>query len=169
MKWYSYLICIVLIISGIFCGINLVEIWSQKSGVYGSIESIETQNNYNEVVKFDLGTISFESDNNVDYSYSYSDGYKEFDGTSVNYSLLVNDSIVSNVVFESGKIIADVNFNFYGSDGEVDSVANLNIYIEFLSDRTEISITTKNENNSMAYLMRYVNTNGFTIKVVERG
>lgn len=166
MKWYSYLICIVLIISGIFCGINLVEIWSQKSGVYGSIESIETQNNYNEVVKFDLGTISFESDNNVDYSFTYTDGYIEFDGNS-DYSLLINDSLVSDVIFEAGKIIADAKFKFYGSDGKVVSLAELNIYIEFLSDKTVISITTKNNNNSMAYLMRYVNVNGFVIKVVE--
>ena len=166
MKWYSYLICVVLIISGIFCGANLIKIWSQKSGVYGSIESIESKNNYTDVAKFDLGIISFESDNNVDYSFSYTDGYIEFDGNS-DYSLLINDSLVSDVIFEAGKIIADAKFKFYGSDGKVVSVAELNIYIEFLSDKTVISITTKNNNDSMAYLMRYVNVNGFVIKVVE--
>ena len=45
MKWYHYLICGVLIVIGIFSTINLVELFSVSSQEYGSVITIETQNN----------------------------------------------------------------------------------------------------------------------------
>ena len=80
MKWYSYIICAFLIVAGIFSFMNLQDIWSQSSSVVGTPITIETQNNYELVCKFDYGTVAFETENYVNYSNTstFAHNYFEF-------------------------------------------------------------------------------------------
>lgn len=169
MKWYSYIICFVLIIGGIFCSINMFDIWSQSSNIVGSPTTIETQNDYALLCKFDFVSVAFETENYEDYISQSSYNHYDFNGKDGNYALLLNDNLVDDVVFSSGEIYAQTNINFYGTNGELVSSATLNIGIVFYTDTTQVTISTTNVNDSYAYLTRFITNNGFMLKVVERG
>ena len=72
MKWYSYLICCILIIIGVFCTIELIEVFSVKSGEYGSVISYQTHSDYEEFSKYDFGSIDFKLPTNSSKSLSIS-------------------------------------------------------------------------------------------------
>lgn len=167
MKWYNYLICFLLIILGTFSCIKLVDIWTRTSSVVGEPTTIETQNNYELVCKYDLGTMIFDTEDYQTYTSNNSYAHLDFDGTDGNYKLLVNDSLLSNVTVNAGKIEADYSRNFYDIDKTVITTVNLEIEINFYNDETQIVIKTKNVNNSQAYLMQYMATDGFILKVVK--
>ncbi len=169
MKWYSYLICVVLIIGGFFSSLFMFNVWSQTSGVVGTATTIETKSDYTLTAKFDIGTIAFETNDNVNYVFTESRACEEFDGTKSNYALLFNDTLVSNTTISAGKVIAVCSINFYDNDGDITSVATLNISILFYEKQATINITMQNENDSYAYLTRYINNNGAILKIVERG
>lgn len=167
MKWYSYIICAFLIVAGIFSFMNLQDIWSQSSYVVGTPITIETQNNYELVCKFDYGTIAFETEDYVEYVNTSTFAHYEFDGSKNNYSVLVNDNLLSDIEVSAGKIIANCLINFYSTDGELTSTADLNFTILFYDDSTQITISMSNENDSYAYLSKYMANNGFILKVVK--
>jgi len=169
MKWYSRLICILLIISGIFCTMGCIEVWSEKSAVYGTVESIETKNNYSEVAKFDLGTLPFESEDDVNYYFTENHDHIDFNGLENDYSLLFNDNLASDVEVYAGKIVGTIEIKFYDKENVNVSTAKLNVVIEFLDSDTVISISMKNSNNSIAYLTRYTGVHGSVLKIVEKG
>lgn len=168
MKWYSYLICGVLIIAGFFCGMNMFNVWSRTSSVEGSPTTIETENDYSIVAKFDCGMLALETDDNQNYSGGLSFGAIDFDGTEKEYILLINDNLISDVSFEAGKVDATYTLNFYNTSGESVSTLNLNIDIEFYDSNTVLTFNMTNESNSYAYFQQYLNYNGLIIKICER-
>lgn len=170
MKWYSYLICLICICLGIFSTISLVSIWSTSSGVYGSFiyESIETENDYGEVAKFDYGSIPFSTEDYSTYTSKEKFEHIDFDGNEHDYVLLFNDNLCSDLQISSGKIFGKVSLNFYSTEGVLASTATLDILIEFFDVNTIFTITTTNNNSSIAYLNLYMNTNGACFKLLER-
>lgn len=169
MKWYSYLICFILVLSGVFCTIGLVQIWSESSEVHGTVPPIEVQHGYDKVAKFNFEEMPFDSEDNLNYTFTSTEDVVDFDGAKNDYVLFFNDNLVSDVEIFSGKVVAHLTLKFYGTDGSVSSISNLNILIEFFDGNTVVTIKTKNENNSMAYLTQYVNVNGATLKVLLGG
>lgn len=169
MKWYSYLICCVLIVAGFFCGLNMIEIWSQKSAIYGSPSSIEIINDYDIVAKFDYGTIPFESEDLTNYESQQGFGAIKFDGTKNDYVLIFNNNLLSDVEVRAGEIVATLNMKFYETGGEVASTVKVNFLIQFFDDSTVITATMKNEENSFGYFQKYMNTNGAILKVCAKG
>lgn len=168
MKWYSYLICFICVFAGVFSIINLVPIWNEKTANYGNISSIETENGYEDVAKFDYGVIQFETDDNVTYVNSQSFAPVKFDGSSFNFAVLFNDELLSNVTIYSGRIEASYTRNFYDTDGSIICSATMNFNIDFYDDSTQIAISHINENDSIVYLTRYMTINGAILKVVEK-
>lgn len=168
MKWYSYLICLFCIFAGVFSIINLVPIWNEKTINYGNISSIETENGYDDVAKFDYGIIQFETDDNVTYTNNQSFAQVDFDGDTNNYAVLFNDELLSEVTIYSGKIEARYIRNFYDTDGSLLCSATINFNIEFYDGSTQISISHVNENDSIVYLTRYMTINGAILKIVEK-
>ena len=167
MKWYSYVICFLLIIAGIVSGLNLSSIWSQESKVVGIPITIESQNNFEQLCKFDE-SLMFETEDYVNYVSITNYSHYDFDGASNSYSLLFNDNLVDSAEFGAGEIKVTITINFYSTTGELASVVDLNVDVLFYEDNTQVTITTINENNSYAYLTRFILNNGFVLKVVER-
>lgn len=168
MKWYHYLICFVVIVLGVFSSIKLVEIFNIKSAEYGKAITIETKNDYKEVSKFDFGSLTFESDDLINYQTVGTFGAQKFDGTNSNYTVLFNGQSTSNVVVSSGKISSNLSVNFYDLNGTKIVQANIHILIEYYASGTKVTMTTTNQNNSVGYLNVFTNINGAVLKVVER-
>ena len=172
MKWYSYLICGLIIIVGVFCGVNMAQIWSQQSGVYGEPYTIETKNDYKIVDggKFDFGAIAFDTEDNMNFtSITPFNPVENFDGTKNDYAILFNDNLISDVKFFAGQIDCVYKMNVYNTKGEIVSTPALDITIKILESQTVISINMTNENNAYGYFTQYMQYNGAIIKIVERG
>lgn len=167
MKWYVRLICVVIIIVGVFSFINLSNVWSKESAVVGSPATIESQNNYDLVFKQDYGVVTFETEDYVNYVNKFAFADCEFDGLRNEYRVLVNDKLLTDVEVTAGQIKGVYLLNYYLTNGEVGSTAKLDISIFFYDDKTEVTILMKNENDSYAYLNRYMGKNGFILKVVK--
>ncbi len=169
MKWYHYLICFVLIVIGVFSSIELVEMFNKQSKEYGTAITIETKNDYTEISKFDYGSIDFDTEDYTNFTNVSTFGTIEFDGKNKEYMLLFNGQPANNLVLTNGKVSGDITLSFYDLNGEKVSSATLNVVIEYYASQTKVTITTKNENDSMAYLNAYMDINGAVLKVVERG
>lgn len=169
MKWYHYLICFVLIVIGVFSSIELVEMFNKQSKEYGTVITIETKNDYTEISKFDYGSIDFDTEDYTNFTNVSTFGMIEFDGKNKEYMLLFNGQPANNLVLTNGKVSGDITLSFYDLNGEKVSSATLNVVIEYYASQTKVTITTKNENDSMAYLNAYMDINGAVLKVVERG
>ena len=168
MKWYHYLICTVLIVVGIFSTMNLVELFSVSSQEYGTVITIETKNNYNEVSKFDLGTFTLQPTSGNNYSEIITLAPETFDGAGKDYLILFNGKPANNVDSKSGQISGDVSLTFYDLEGKEITTANFNVAIQYYVTQTVITISMTNENDSVSYLSHHTNTTGAVISVVER-
>lgn len=168
MKWYHYLICGILIVIGIFSTINLVELFSVSSQEYGSVITIETQNNYNEVSNFDLGTFTLQPTSGNQYSETITLAPQTFDGSNKDYLILFNGKPANNIDSKSGQISGDVSMTFYDLEGKEITTANFNVAIQYYVTQTVITISMTNENDSVSYLSNYTNVNGAVFSVVER-
>lgn len=169
MKWYHYIICFALIVVGVFCSIELVDMFNKKSQEFGTAITIETKNDYEEISKFDYGSIEFDTEDYVNFTNISVFEPIQFDGKDKNYLLLLNSQPANNIVLTNGKISGDITLSFYNLDGTKATTAKLNVVIEYYASQTKVTITTKNENDSVAYLTTYMEINGAVLKVVERG
>ena len=168
MKWYHYIICGILIVIGIFSSINLVELFNVSSQEYGSVITIETQNDYNEVSKFDLETLNLTPTSGNNYSETIILAPETFDGANKDYLILFNGKPANNIDSKSGQISGDVSMTFYDLEGKEITTANFNVAIQYYVTQTVITISMTNENDSVSYLSNYANTNGAVFSVVER-
>lgn len=165
-KWYHYLICAILIIIGIFCAIELFNIFNVKSAEYGKAITFETENNYDEVSVFDFGVIDFDVDNSNTYYSTSTFAPIEFDGTNKDYVVIFNGQPLSNVVIAPGKINGNLCINFYDLDGEIITTANLSVLIEYTASLTRVTTSIKNTNNAVSYFNAYMQINGAVLKVL---
>lgn len=169
MKWYHYIICFILIVVGIFSTIEIVDLFSVKSGEFGSSINIEMKKDYKEISKFDLGSLLFTSNDQKNYSISQKYAPVEFDGNKGDYTLLFNGQMANNVEVSSGTITGAFTITFYGVDGETLSTADFNIHIEYLASGTTVTVTAIADGDNLSYLLSYSNYNGAVIKVVDLG
>jgi len=168
LKWYHYLICAVLIILGLFCTMNLVELFSVESKEFGKAITIETKNDYVEISKFDLGSIVFDSEDYVNFELIETYAPTEFDGKNEDYLILFNGKPANNIDSKSGQISGDISMTFYDLEGNKVTTANFNVSIQYYVTQTVITISMVNENDSVSYLTHHANTSGVVISVVER-
>lgn len=168
MKWYAYVLCLVMIVIGTICTIELVDVFNITSADYGKAITIETKNDYEEVSKFDLGAIPLSSADYVNYSYTNTYGAEKFDGNKNEYLLLLNGKPADNFTQSSGKVSGMFVLKFYDTDGSVLCTSKLSVLIEYLAGGTRVSLNLVNENDSISYFNTYSNINGAVLKVVRR-
>ena len=169
MKWYSYVLCFILIIVGAFCTVELVDLFSVKSGEYGSVISYQTHGDYKEFSKFDFGSIDFDTEDYKSYKDISTFGTQKFDGTKENYALFFNGQPLNNVVQTAGRINGDLSLKFYDLNGDEITTANVHFIIEYLASATKVTTTITNTNNSVSYLTAYMEINGAVLQVYSKG
>ena len=169
MKLSHYLICFVLIFVGIFSCSELFKMFNLKSAEYGNVVTIETKNDYIEVSKFDYGLLSFDSEDYITFTNISTYAPTEFDGRNNDYTILLNDCPVNNVVVSAGKISGEFLKNFYDNNGDLITTSTMSILVDYSESETEVSLSIENVDDSVSYLMSYINIHGVVIKVVQRG
>lgn len=168
LKWYGYVICGVLILIGLLCTMNLFEVFSVSSKEFGTAVTIETKNDYEEVSKFDLGSLVLSTEDYTNYKLVTRKEPAEFNGNDNHYMILFNGKPLSNIEVSSGKISGEVCFSFYDLNGELITTAKMDVLIEYYASGTTLTLTSVNVNDSIAYLTAYTNVNGAVFKVVKK-
>ena len=168
MKWYTYLICFILIIVGVFCGIELYKEIKAESYVNGSIDISNkfSQESFN----YSSSSVAFYHDD-----YDTTDTYTfqkdllvvdSFNGLENTYQVVLNDYILFDTEFNAGSIFSTIDIDFYDTDGNIVCNADMKISIVFLSNKTQLTLATVGDKNS-SFLQQYFTDNGIRLRVVE--
>ncbi len=168
MKWYTYLICFVLVIVGTFCGIQLYKEVKAESYINGSIDISN---------KFSQENLNYSSTSLVFYHdlYDDTDTYsfeqdlpkvENFNGQKKSYELWLNDFIILDAEFNAGSVYSTVQLDFYNEYGNILYSSKLNISVKYLSSKTQITLSTKGQ-ESASFLEQYFKDNGIRLKIVE--
>lgn len=168
MKWYTYLICFILILVGAFCGIRLYKEVKAESYINGSIDISN---------KFSQENLNYSSTSLVFYHNLYDDTntytfeqdllkVENFNGQKNSYQLWLNEFIILDAEFNAGSVYSVVKMDFYNEYGNIVHNATLNISIKYLSSKTQINLSTQGQ-ESASFLEQYFRDNGIRLKVVE--
>jgi len=168
MKWYSYLICFALIFVGAFCGAQFYKELRAKSYINGSID-ISNQ--------FSQESFNYTSSSLVFYHdlYDDTDTYTfdndllkvdDFNGEDKEYQVWLNGFLLLDTEFNAGSIYSVVKMDFYNEYGQVVNNSQLNISIKFLSNKTQLTLSTQGQ-ESASFLEQYFSDNGIRLSVVE--
>lgn len=168
MKWYSYLICCVLIVAGVFCGIQLFKEVRAESYVNGTID---ISNRFSqESFKYTATSAVFYHDlyDDTDTYYFEKDLLKTegFDGEVKSYKVMLNDYNVFNAEINAGSVFADVYIDFYDTTGSLVNSAKLSISVKFLSGKTKLTLATVGNTNAR-FLEQYFSDNGLRLQIIE--
>ena len=164
-----YVVCFAIIVASVFCGIQLYKEVKAESYVNGSID---ISNKFSlESFKFsEPKGITFYKDDYDDTDTYYFDKYllktENFDGKAKTYNVLLNNFILLNTDINAGSIFATFNVDFYDTDGNVTHSADMNISIKFLSDKTQLRLSTKGNENAK-FLEQYFSDYGIKLQVKE--
>ena len=168
MKWYTYVICVVLILVGIFLGIELYKDIKAESYINGSIDISNqfSQESFN----YSSSSVTFYHDDyDTTNSYSFQKDLlvvDSFNGKEKTYQVILNDYILLDTEFNPGSIFSTVAIDFYDTDGNVICNADMKISIVFLSNKTQLTLATVGDKNS-SFLQQYFTDNGIRLRVVE--
>ena len=168
MKWYSYVICFILIIVGAFCGTQFYRELKAESYINGSIDitnkfSQESFNYSSTSVVFyhdmydDTDTYSFEKDLlRVD----------DFNGKAYTYQVILNDYVLLDAEINAGSVFATVRYDFYNTQGDLVQQASMQISVLFLSNKTQLTLATTGKQNA-SFLEQYFADNGIRLRVIQ--
>lgn len=168
MKWYSYLICCVLIVVGVFCGLQLYKEVKAESYVNGSIDISN---------RFSQGSFKYTSTSAVFYHDLYDDTNtfyfdkqllktENFDGEKKTYKVMLNDYVLFNAEINAGSVFANVTIDFYDTQGQLVRSSDMNISVKFLSNKTQLTFATVGSANAQ-FLEQYFSDNGLRLQIIE--
>ena len=168
MKWYTYIICFILIAVGAFFGTQLYREIKAESYVNGSIDISN---------KFSQESFNYSSTSVVFYHDLYDDTntytfekellkVEDFNGKEKEYKLVLNDYVLLDTEFNSGSIFSTCLIDFYNTEGTIICNAEMKISIQFLSNKTQLTLSTVGEDNS-SFLEQYFSDNGIRLSVIE--
>ena len=168
MKWYTYLICFILIVVGVFCGIELYKEIKAESYVNGSIDISN---------KFSQEAFNYSSTSTVFYHdlYDETNTYtfekellkvEDFNGEKKQYKVVLNDYVLISSEINAGSILSIVNIDFYNTSGNILCKSSLKISIQFLSNKTQLTLETIGQENA-SFLEQYFSDNGIRLSVIE--
>jgi len=169
MKWYTYVICVVLIIFGTFCAINLHKEVKAESYVNGSID---IENKFSqESYKYSNTSVVFNLDSYADVPETYvfennSAKLDDFNAEKKDYQVKLNDYILLDADIRTGSIFANVHMDFYDTDGQLRHGADMKMSILFLDDKTQLRFVVVGQ-ESKAFIEKYFANNGIRLRVVE--
>ena len=166
MKWYTYLICIVLIIIGIFAGTAFYNEATATSYKNGSI-NIENQFSQEQFFYSNSAVVFYPTENSEAYAFEIDLNKTEgFDAEVNEYEVYLNGFILLDTTFTGGSVTSNVAMDFYDVDGSLVHEGSLNILIRFLNNKTQLKLSCPDV-ESATYFEEYFTTNGIRLAVLE--
>jgi len=167
MKWYTYIICFIVIIAGVFSGNYAYKRATAKSYVHGSIDIT----NEFELKAFEYASseVTFYEDIYNNNSYKFETDLKKvtnFNGVDKYYTITLNEYVLKNSVIIAGSTFSIFNIEFYSIENVLECSAELKITIKFLSNKTTMELYTA-DSIQASYLERYFKDNSIRLKIIE--
>ncbi len=163
-----YLLCFVIIVVGVFCGIRLYKEVKAESYINGSIDISN---------RFSQESFNYSSTSVVFYHDLYDDTQTytfekellkvdDFDGNKKSYQVVLNDYVLLNCEINAGSVFATVDMDFYNTEGKVVNSASMKISVKFLSGNTQLTLATTGKENA-SFLEQYFKDNGIRLQIIE--
>ena len=164
-KLVFYILSAVIIFGACVCGVQLYKEITAKSYVNGSID---IQNQFvAESFVYSTSNIVFNKESENFYLYEIDlIPVDNFNGEEKEYEVKLNYYDLFNAEIKAGFVNSEIQIDFYDTNGELLNSSNLNIKVEFLSNKTNLKISTGSLEES-EYLTQYFQDRGFTLKILE--
>ena len=112
----------------------------------------------------DTGIVRNYCQNNVGGVFDLT--YKEEKISGLHYDVYLNDFVLFNSDVYPGYINSDFCLDFYDTQGNIVCSGDMDIKIEFLNDKTRLSLTT-DSNEEAKFFEQYFKDYGIRLKVKE--
>ena len=168
MKWYVYLICFALVVSGVFCGLRLYAKLTAESYVNGSI-NIQNQFSMESFAYANTGLEFYHDIYDTTDTYTYTTDLlpvTDFNGQRHRYEIVLNDYVIIDTQITAGAVLAKVYLDFYDTSGDIICAASMDIKIEFLSNKTRLTFATVGGANA-SFISQYFRDNGVRLTINE--
>lgn len=164
-KLVFYILSAVIIFGACVCGVQLYKEITAKSYVNGSID---IQNQFvAESFVYSTSSVVFNKESENFYLYEIDlIPVDNFNGEEKEYEVKLNYYDLFNAEIKAGFVNSDIQIDFYDTNGELLNSSNLNIKVEFLSNKTNLKLATYSLEES-EYLTQYFQDRGFTLKILE--
>ena len=166
MKWYSYVICVVLILVGTYFGICFGQELTSTSYVNGSID-ISKQFSQESFCYSNSSVVFYPTAGGEEYDFEIDllevDG---FDAERKDYTVRLNKYDLIDTESTGGSISANVEMDFYNVDGTLAHNGKMSILIRFLSTKTQLKMSCPDA-LSASYFEQYFTDNGIKLEVIE--
>ena len=165
-----YVLAVIVIISGVFCGAGVFNDLKAESYVVGSINISN---------KFSQESFSYNASSVVFYYNEYSDveelyeftidliPTEDFNGKEKTYETYVNDFNLINANYDVGYVSFVMPIDFYSIENEILCCSEINGSIKFYNDRTTLSLSVIGDEQAQ-FVTRYFEDNGLRIKIIEK-
>jgi hypothetical protein len=166
MKWYSYIICFILIFVGTICGMRFYKEVKAKSYINGSIniQNQFTQESFN----YSASELTFYTNDNTNYTFEKNLlKVEDFNGVKKNYEVLLNGKTILEPTINAGSVYANVTMNFYDTYGDLICTPTLSIEINFLSNKTVLKLSCVGTEEA-SFLEQYFSDNGIRLQINEK-
>lgn len=163
---FLYFLVVVTIMGGAYAFYKYYEKAHQTSETYGSLEYVDPYKDF-ELYNINLDDIEFNSDGELRTFETSFPVALEFDGENNKYNLLINNSPCNTEQSTFGFITGTYDLFFQDLDGSIISTAELNITVKVYASRVDVTVETTVNDIDYAYLLEYVDINGFKIRLIE--
>jgi hypothetical protein len=88
------------------------------------------------------------------------------DNSQARYQIEINNYRILDATINAGGVIARINIDFYDTENNLLCAGYYDIFVRFLSNRTELEIKTTGQQNAN-FIEQYFTDNGLRIKIKE--
>ena len=165
-KFVFYIVTGLIIISSIICGVQLYKEITAKSYINGQID---IRNQFiTQSFEYKSSSVVFtKSGENEAYTFEIDlTKVEDFNGEIKQYKIEMNDYILFNAVITTGSVSADVEIDFYDTQNKQVCTSELNILVEFLSNKTRLKMTTQGAKQA-EFLTQYFTDYGIRLSIAE--
>ena len=163
------LFCIAWLAGGVYSAFTMVDYYTkERNQVVGELQEYNPYEDF-DFFEYKLTNLAFypNEEGNYVYETTYATSMP-FDGSSAEYTLLLNNSPCKETSSAFGRLKGETNLIFYNVDGEQTSNIELFIMLTFKSSEIELEIVTSATNENIGLLEEYVACNGFNLRIIER-
>lgn len=170
MKWYSYIICVILIFVGGLTGVRTFKDITAKSYVKGEISF---ENEYEqEYIDLELGSITLVENTGQEGDDAFATWQQtllplsEFKGNDAEYKVFINGYELKNVSINQFSLNTTQRLALFDKEQEEVAYATYNLDISLNKNQTFVKITV-NDKESMDALNAYYRDFGFHLVAKE--
>ncbi|HBP43619.1 MAG TPA: hypothetical protein DD621_02935 [Clostridiales bacterium] len=167
MKWWGYAICLIIIVTAIYMTMDLIKVFTAKSGSIG----FSTEDKYFASavdIEKDFSTANLQKNEKTGF-YDYQITIKavnDYDGTKNSYELLINNNPCCYNETGAGYLKSSFRRKYYDIEGNVTIDDTLYITLQFFTNKTEVKFESRGGKEAVAYWSNYIDNNGLNLKII---